>query len=140
MKVEINWKEPPPRPTRMESQNAAILAELKRNPGRWALMLANRSSSGAGGGWKKAGCEVQSCRNNPGEEKPKYDIYVRWPEQKPDKPRPASLSPASGLPGVRPAGPGTYDPGLGRAARGIPEDGLPVETLAPRRLADRPQA
>lgn len=149
MKVEIEWKESPPRPSRIESQNAAILAELKKNPGRWALLLPDRSSSGAGGGWKKLGCEVVSSRKNPGEEKAKYDIYVRWPERKVNGEgrvvQPAGTQakpPVQPMgPPVRPAGAGTYDPGLGRAARGVPEDGLPVSSLtAPRRLADRPQA
>lgn len=137
MKVEINWKEPPPRPSRIESQNAAILAELKKNPGRWALLLPDRSSSGAGGGWKKLGCEVTASRKNPGEEKAKYDIYVRWPVKKQEYPLASEVA-KGGL--IRSSSPGTYDPGLGRAARGVPEDGLPVSSLQPRRLADRPQA
>lgn len=120
--VEIIWKEPPPA---VNSEKAAILAELQKHPGRWALLGKDKSSSAAADPWKKLGCEATYRRTNPGEKKPKYDVYARWPE----KPTPKA-SPVPAPAAVRTTGGGTtYDPGLGRAARGVPADGLPVESL-----------
>lgn len=117
--VEIVWKEPPPA---VSSKYAAVLGELRKNPGRWALVVPAATSSGAYTAWKKLGCETRTARVNPGESKPRYEIYARWPE-----PREGSNGPKPAV--VRPAGAGAYDPGLGRAARGVPADGLPVESL-----------
>lgn len=126
--VEIIWQEPPPA---VSTEKAAILAELQNHPGRWALLGKDKSSSAAADPWRKLGCEAVARRTNPGEKKCLYDVYARWPEGKPDKPRPA-MNAGSGLPGaapVRPSSGGTYDPGLGRAARGVPAEGLHPASL-----------
>jgi hypothetical protein len=120
--VEILWQDPPPK---VDSRHAATLAALKANPGRWALLLADRTSSTAGTAWKKLGCEVEVSRKNPGETPPKYDVYARWPDS--PAPKPAPLARPAGPDSLR-AGPGTYDP-LGRDRRGVPSDGLPVASL-----------
>lgn len=75
--VEITWKEPPPT---VSAKYAPVLGELKKNPGRWALVNESASSSGAGQPWKKLGCEASVHRANPGEDKARYDVYARWPE------------------------------------------------------------
>jgi hypothetical protein len=75
--VEIKWQDPPAALTFHES----VVAALKKNPGRWALVVEDRSTSSAGTWWKKFGCETKVHRKNPGEAKPKYDVYARWPEQ-----------------------------------------------------------
>lgn len=124
--VEMIWKEPPPA---VSAEKAAILTELRNHPGRWALVQQDRSSSSAAAPWQKLGCESKAARKNPGEAPAKYDVYARWPEAK----RTAAKEFSAG--GVNPVAPrpavggGTYDPGAGRAARGIPADGLPVESL-----------
>lgn len=151
--VEIIWKEPPPA---VSSEKLAVLTELRKNPGRWALVQRAMASSSATAPWVKLGCEAVYRKS---EDQPKkFDIYARWPER-PAKPplqyppgvrggmenashvKDRVVAPAGTEPKPpRPAGPGTYDPGLGRAARGVPEEGMPVATLTTRRLADRPQA
>jgi hypothetical protein len=77
--VEIKWQDPPAALTRHDS----IVAALKNNPGRWALVAEDRSSSSSGTPWNKSGCETKVHRKNPGEGKAKYDVYARWPEKKP---------------------------------------------------------
>ena len=75
--------------------------------------------------WLKLGCEAVYRKS---EDQPKkYDVYARWPE--PKKPILSKPDGTFSRGGVSLAGPGMYDPGIGRAARGVPEDGLPVESL-----------
>lgn len=75
--VEMIWKEPPPA---VSSEKAPILAELQKHPGRWALVQADRSSSGAAAPWQKLGCQAKAHRKNAGEKPAKYDVYARWPD------------------------------------------------------------
>lgn len=127
--VEMIWKEPPPA---VSSEKAAILAELQKHPGRWALVGKDKSSSAAADPWKKLGCEATYRRTNPGDKKPLYDVYGRWPEPKAGT-KPPPQYPAGARDPV-PTNPviqsraGTYDPGQ-RDARGVPSNGLPVESL-----------
>lgn len=86
--LELNWKEPPPE---VSSRYAPVLALLKQHPGRWALVVEKRKSSGAAAPWKKLGCEARAVRTDDAE--PAYDVYARWP-QLADRPTPAS-GPAS---------------------------------------------
>jgi len=74
--VEIKWQDPPAALTLHDS----IVAALKNNPGRWALVAEDRSSSSSGTPWTKSGFETKVHRKNPGDGKPKYDVYARWPE------------------------------------------------------------
>lgn len=78
--VEIIWKEPPPA---VSSEKAAILAELQKNPGRWALVQERYKSSSGTAPWKKLGCEATHRRAepNPAAKSTEYDIYARWPEE-----------------------------------------------------------
>lgn len=125
--VEMIWREPPPV---VSSEKAAILAELQKHPGRWALVQAAYKSTSGANAWKKLGCEATHRRTEtPGA----YDIYARWPEGKtkavPQGQNMFSVGGAAvGKPVPVPGGT-TYDPGLGRTARGVPADGLPVESL-----------
>lgn len=76
--VEIIWKEPPPA---VSSEKAAILAELKKHPGRWALVQTRYKSTSGTSPWKKLGCEATHRRADTTEGKStEYDIYARWPE------------------------------------------------------------
>lgn len=76
--VEMIWKEPPPA---VSSEKAAVLAELKKNPGRWALVQSRYKSTSGTAPWKKLGCEATHRRAEPLEGKStEYDIYARWPE------------------------------------------------------------
>jgi hypothetical protein len=126
--VKIVWKEPPPPKT----GNDAVLVELKANPGRWALLAEGKASSGMGTPWRKLGCETRTVRTNPGDAKPRYDLYVRWPAQKSlgnlSVPRPAPR-PAPDPAAVQRATQEATAFARDRAARGVPETGKPVETL-----------
>ena len=85
--VEIVWKEPPPMTT---GKNAAILAELKKHPGRWALVNDSASSTSAPAVWKKLGCEAVHRRDETSTDKVRYHVYARWPED-PAAPKIAEL-------------------------------------------------
>lgn len=97
--VEIKWQEPPAALTLHDS----IVEALKKNHGRWALVAEDRSSSSSGTPWNKSGCETKVHRKNPGEGKPKYDVYARWPEEK--KPLPVGRQAA--VPAAKAAAAGT---------------------------------
>lgn len=74
--VEIIWKEPPPS---VSSEKAPILAELQKNPGRWALVQPRYKSSSATTAWRKLGCEATHRRSDSGNAG-EYDVYARWPK------------------------------------------------------------
>ena len=87
------WKEPPPL---VSSEKAATLAELQKNPGRWALVQSRYKSTSGTTAWKKLGCEATHRRSETATgNSPEYDIYARWPEAKPGKPAPAATAPKS---------------------------------------------
>ncbi|QWY84248.1 hypothetical protein QEO77_gp55 [Arthrobacter phage Zaheer] len=75
--VEMIWKEPPPA---VSSEKAAVLAELQKHPGRWALVQSRYKSSSAAAPWRKLGCEATHRRSESGE-KGEYDVYARWPKK-----------------------------------------------------------
>ncbi len=94
------------------------------------MVQPDRSTSSAHTTWQKLGCEAKACRKNAGETPARYDVYARWPESKTKGvPHGQNVFAAGGPEAAKPAPPGTYDPGLGRAARGVPSDGLPVASL-----------
>lgn len=100
--VEIKWQDPPAALTLHDS----IVAALQKNPGRWALVAEDRSSSSAGTPWTKSGCETKVHRKNPGDAKAKYDVYARWPEE--TKPLPVGRQAAGATaPAAKPATAGT---------------------------------
>jgi hypothetical protein len=77
---EMIWKEPPPL---VSSEKAAALAELQKNPGRWALVQSRYKSTSGTTAWKKLGCEATHRRSDTATgNSPEYDIYARWPETK----------------------------------------------------------
>lgn len=78
--VEIKWQDPPERGSWIGGTLTPIVAALKKNPGKWALVREKVSSSSAQTPWKKQGCEALVRRSNPGETPPRYDVYARWPE------------------------------------------------------------
>lgn len=78
--VEMIWKEPPPA---VSSEKAPVLAELQKNPGRWALVQTRYKSSSGATAWRKLGCEAAHRRVESADGKSMdYDIYARWPEAK----------------------------------------------------------
>ena len=98
--VEIIWREPPPS---ISSEKAEVLAELQKNPGRWALVQQDKSSSGSAAPWQKIGCQARAHRKNPGEKVPKYDVYARWPEGKAGAAKTATAASPSKAPAVEKA-------------------------------------
>lgn len=98
--VEIIWREPPPS---ISSEKAEVLAELQKNPGRWALVQQDKSSSGSAAPWQKIGCQARAHRKNPGEKVPKYDVYARWPEAKTGTAKTATATGPSKAPAVEKA-------------------------------------
>jgi hypothetical protein len=127
--AEIEWKEPPA--TNRTAASDIILAELKKHPGVWARVGKDMSSTSCSGPWRKQGCEATISRTNPGEKKPKYDLYVRWPVP---KIVPAAPARNLGAPAAAQAQANrVHVPGNGyvadRAARGIPANGKPLSDL-----------
>lgn len=76
----MEWKEPPaPKAGVSRKQDIdAMVAELKVNPGQWALVAKNSPANPAP--WKKKGCEVKTLRAGLGYRPGRFDMYVRWPE------------------------------------------------------------
>jgi len=141
--VEMKWKNPPSRSSR-GTQYDEIIEELKKHPGRWALISEDWKTSGPPSRFKKAGCEA-TCRAN--KESKTWSLYARYaPKGHVAAPAPAvgkaavakavptgtALTPPPAAP-KRPApapapAPAVNDFGLGafraaRAARGVPPEG-----------------
>lgn len=75
----LEWKEPPPR---ANSDTQEAIAQLQANPGRWARVQKEVSSSAASQKWKNLGCEATHRKVESADGKPRYDVYARWPEPK----------------------------------------------------------
>lgn len=84
--VEIVWQDPPARNKDSKYQYQQIIDELKKNPGRWALVVPEWSTSVAPSPLKKAGCETTTRFN--GKDAKTWSVYARWPEKQPDKAAP----------------------------------------------------
>lgn len=105
--MSIKWKEPPENKAgtgrAASRERAQIVAQLKDNPGQWALVQEAAKNSSAISNWKNRGCEATSRKRDDG----LTDIYARWPE--PDlaeidphiAARRARGVPANGVRGVR---------------------------------------
>lgn len=83
--MKITWEDPGQ--TRILKQNEIdqTVEELKKHPGRWALISTGLSPSPIP--WKKRGCE---CTTRGAEDKngrPVRKMYVRWPAPKAPEPR-----------------------------------------------------
>jgi hypothetical protein len=81
--TDIVWEDPPPNGKGRglgpaAARNAAILAEVKAHPGKWALVSEDIARSVAGQ-WKKKGCETRTASNG-GPNASRGKLYVRWPE------------------------------------------------------------
>lgn len=72
--VEIKWQNPPSRSSR-GTQYDEIIEELKKNPGRWALVSEDWKTSGPPSPFKKAGCEA-TCRANKSSKT--WSLYARY--------------------------------------------------------------
>lgn len=81
--VEIMWQDPPTRRQRPGEYESAI-AELKKHPGRWALISAEWKTAHAPNAFRQAGCEITSRRNKDAEDGTKsWSVYARFPLRKP---------------------------------------------------------
>lgn len=141
------WKEPPPRRSGVSAAYDGVIEQLKDNPGKWALVTDEWSTSAAPAALAKAGCEV-TCRRIKDSNPKKFEVYARYPEPNPvaDPKSPGkaevkkaisagtALKPPPGAPAKpkakepAPAPGPANDFGLsafraGRAARGVPPEG-----------------
>lgn len=79
--MSLVWKDPPAETWRGKGRWLPILDELKRNPGKWALVAEN-INPGTGYSLKMVhGVEVRLVRSDTCDDK-KRDLYARWPEAK----------------------------------------------------------
>jgi hypothetical protein len=81
--TDVVWEDPPPDSrgrglSGAAARNAAILAEVKAHPGKWALVSEDIARSVAQA-WKKKGCETRTATNGRGVTA-RGKLYVRWPE------------------------------------------------------------
>lgn len=72
--MTLNWEDPPAEMRGGRASLAPLIAELKANPGKWALVRVDASAA-AGEGFKKKGCKV--TRRKVGDNK--FNIYAMWP-------------------------------------------------------------
>lgn len=80
--ADIEWAEPPAATRgRLGAERIdAIVAELQRNPGRWAAVDRKSRSSGGNSPYKRRGCETRIVVNdNPEGERRTWSVYARWP-------------------------------------------------------------
>ena len=77
--MKITWEDPGQ--TRILKQNEIdqTVEELKKHPGRWALISIGLSPSPIP--WKKRGCECTTRGADDKNGRPVRKMYVRWPEQ-----------------------------------------------------------
>ena len=147
--VEIKWQNPPSRSS-LGTMYDEIVEELKKNPGRWALVSEDWKTSAPPAALRKAGCE-STCRANKDAKVKSWRLYARFPDggATGPQPRPADNgkaavanavatgtaltpppvaprrpAPATPVEAVQPAN----DFGMGafraaRAARGVPPEG-----------------
>lgn len=73
--VEIKWQNPPSR-SRLGTQYEEIIDELKKNPGRWALITETWKTSGPPAAFKNADCQA-TCRAN--KDTKTWSLYARYP-------------------------------------------------------------
>jgi hypothetical protein len=133
----LEWQDPP---TADDLVVNMILAQLQNNPGKWARICRDRSQTALVAKWQKLGCDARHHRTNMGTTPARYDIYARWPLNKPatlpntlraevaqstaSKQPPSEIKEAVAQgKALKPApvAPGGYL--ANRAARGVPEDG-----------------
>ncbi|MEE2568587.1 hypothetical protein V1638_04140 [Pseudarthrobacter sp. J64] len=74
--TELNWQDPPGQSSKAREYDA-IVEQLKRYPGRWALIKEDNKTSTAPQLIRAAGCETK-CRRHPTEAKT-WKVYARWP-------------------------------------------------------------
>lgn len=78
--AEIKWEEPsePAKGPGSGQRYAALVAALKENPGRWAVVAENAPATVAGYLKRRYGLEVttRGVKNNRAEK-----VFARWPER-----------------------------------------------------------
>lgn len=81
----MKWKNPPARKSGrgMSHRIDRDVAELKANPGVWAVVREGAKTAAPVRTYKERGCVAQSHRVNTSPER--FDIYAMWPrEETPD--------------------------------------------------------
>ena len=81
----MKWKTPPKRTAGrgMAVQIDRDVAELKANPGAWALVRKGAKSASPATSYKARGCVATSHRTNTNPDR--FDIYAMWPaDETPD--------------------------------------------------------
>jgi hypothetical protein len=80
--VEIVWQDPPTRRQRPGEYEATI-AELKKHPGRWALIASDWKTAHAPNAFRQAGCEITARRNKDTKGGVKsFSVFARFPQPK----------------------------------------------------------
>ena len=75
--VELKWQDPPSRSGAASGMAwQAVIEELKRNPGRWALVTDKWKTSVAPAAFRQQGCERTTRKNTDGKT---YSVYARFP-------------------------------------------------------------
>lgn len=74
--VALIWEDPPKLTSKEAAtqRNAAVLAQLKAHPGRWAKVAVG-VHSGHASTWSRFGCEVRRVGSGD-----RTTIYARWPK------------------------------------------------------------
>lgn len=72
----LKWQDPPSKQTGTSGNYDADIEELKRNPGRWALIKEDWKTSSPPGAFRQNRCEVTTRRNKDGKT---WKVYARFP-------------------------------------------------------------
>lgn len=76
--VEITWQDPPTRRQR-PGEHDELIAVLKQNPGKWALISKDWKTNTSPAVFKQQGCEATTRKNKDGKT---WSVYVRCPVSK----------------------------------------------------------
>lgn len=137
--IEMVWEDPQPRrrPGRGGGVHAQVLAQLKKNPGRWCMVQQAKSSPSTTW-WKERGCEATTRTQDDKTVK----LYVRWPEPAAEA---AVAAPAAEPQAETPQAPAEPEPSTPRAtpepakkkpAAPKPRPAAPAAPAAPKPPAD----
>lgn len=125
--IEMVWEDPQPRrrPGRGGGVHAQVLAQLKKNPGRWCMVQQAKSSPSTTW-WKERGCEATTRTQDDKTVK----LYVRWPEPAAEA---AVAAPAAEPQAETPQAPAEPEPSTPRATPEPSQEEARRPEAAPRR-------
>jgi len=75
MPLTFKWQDPPVKTPPDEYD--VIVQKLKKQPGKWALVMTETYTS-SGNVFKKRGCEIKTSSIGTNYSNGKCDVYVRW--------------------------------------------------------------